>query len=217
MNFLKTSLLSGISTIFKMLSSLIINKIIASYVGPAGIALIGQFQNFLVLVTTIGNGAINSGVTKYVAEYNESDDKRRNDVINAGFIITIIFSIIVGGIIFFGGPYFSTWILKSEEYEKIFMLLGITLIFINLNTVFLSIINGLKKIKLFIFINISSSLLSLIITSLLTICYGLYGALLSMIIVQGIILLITVPLALIKVEFKFQFVKVVEKNTIEGY
>ena len=56
-----------------MLSGLVINKIIAIYIGPAGIALIGQFQNFMGIITTIGNGAINSGVTKYVAEYHEDD------------------------------------------------------------------------------------------------------------------------------------------------
>ena len=58
MNFLKTSLLSGISTIVKMLSSLVVNKIIAIYIGPSGIALIGQFQNFMGIITTIGNGRL---------------------------------------------------------------------------------------------------------------------------------------------------------------
>ena len=35
MNFLKTSLLSGISTIVKMLSGIVINKIIAIYIGTS--------------------------------------------------------------------------------------------------------------------------------------------------------------------------------------
>ena len=82
-----------------MLSGIVINKIIAIYIGPSGIALIGQFQNFLGIITTIGNGAINSGVTKYVAEYNEDIDKR-NIVIKASFLITFICSFIFGAVVF---------------------------------------------------------------------------------------------------------------------
>ena len=208
MNFLKTSLLSGISTVVKLLSNFVINKIIAIYIGPSGIALIGQFQNFLGIITTIGNGAINSGVTKYVAEYSKTDEKKRNDLIHSAFIISAIFSLVVGGTIFLSSNFLSSWILKSEEFDKVFKLLGAALFFININTILLSILNGMKKIKLFITINITSSLFSLVITSLLTILYGLFGAILAMVIVQGIILLITLPLALKKLDFKFQFKKV---------
>lgn len=205
MNFLKTSILSAISTTIKLTSGLIINKVIAITVGPAGIALIGQFQNFLGIITTIGRGAINTGVTKYVAEYNETDEKKLNDVISASLIITTISSLIVGIIIFFGSAYFSTLILKTAEYDLVFKLLGVLITSISFNSLLMSIINGLKKIKLFIVINISSSLLSLVITSLLTIKFELFGALLAAVVVQAIILLITFPIALKKLNFKFQF------------
>ena len=155
MNFLKTSLLSGLSTLIKLLSGLVVNKVIAVYIGPAGIALIGQFQNFLNIVTTFGNGAISSGVTKYVAEYHETDVKSRNDYISAAFIITFIFSVITGSIVYIGSSFLSLWILKTSEYSVVFKLLGITLILISFNTILLSIINGIKKIKLFIAINVS--------------------------------------------------------------
>ena len=135
MNFIKTSMFSALSTIIKLASGLVINKIIAVYIGPVGIALIGQFQNFLDVIITIGNGAINSGVTKYVAEYHGTDEKRRNDVISASFIITTIFSLVIGATIFLGSTFLSTWILKSEEYSILFKLLGVTLFFICMNTI----------------------------------------------------------------------------------
>lgn len=215
MNFLKASVLSGLSTVIKLASGLVINKVIAVYIGPAGIAMIGQFQNFLRIITTIGTGAINTGVTKYVAEYNETDENKRNDVISAALIITILLSVILGAVVFLGSSYISVWTLKTEDYSSVFKLLGITLIFISFNTVLLSIINGLKKIKLFITVNICSSLLSLLITSLLTSKYGVFGALLAMVIVQSIILLITLPAALKKMHFKFVFNKSVSKSHYE--
>ena len=208
MTFFKTSILSAISTIIKIASGLVINKIIAVYIGPAGIAIIGQFQNFLGIITTIGNGAINSGVTKYVAEYNGIDKEKRNNIISVAFIITIICSSIIGAILFFGSSFFSNWILKTEEYKTIFNLLGILLIFISLNTVLLSVINGMKRIKMFITINILSSILSLGITSLLTIKYELLGALIAIIFVQAVVLLITLPIAIAQIEIPFPFKKI---------
>ncbi|MEK4083018.1 O-antigen translocase [Psychrobacillus sp. FSL K6-1415] len=212
MNFFKTSLLSGLSTVIKLLSGLIVNKVVAVYIGPAGIALIGQFQNFLSIITTFGNGAISSGVTKYVAEFHETDIKRRNDFISASFIITFIFSVICGVLLFLGSSFLSEWILKTVEFSKVFKLLGITLILISFNIILLSIINGIKKIKLFIAINICSSILSLFVTSFLTIFTGLFGALLSMIIVQSIVIVITLPLVKKKLDLQFNMNIHIEKE-----
>ncbi|MCV5857016.1 O-antigen flippase, partial [Escherichia coli] len=64
MTLVKTSLLSLIATFFKMLSGLVINKVVSVYIGPAGLAVIGQFQNFSQLVQIAAQGAINNGVVK---------------------------------------------------------------------------------------------------------------------------------------------------------
>lgn len=212
MNFFKTSLLSGLSTIIKLLSGLVINKIIAIYIGPAGVALIGQFQNFLNIITTFGNGAINSGVTKYVAEFHETDTKKRNDFISASLIIAFASSVVIGVIVFVGSSFLSNWILKSGEYSLIFKFLGTTLILISLNTILLSIINGIKEIKYYILINITSSLLSLIITSILTILCGVFGAFLSMIIVQSLVLFISFPIAKKKINLVFKLNRFVKRD-----
>ena len=45
MSLVKTSFLSLIATSVKVLSLLVINKVVAVTIGPSGIALIGQFQN----------------------------------------------------------------------------------------------------------------------------------------------------------------------------
>ncbi|MFS0821574.1 O-antigen translocase [Bacillus sp. 1P02SD] len=215
MNFLKTSILTGISTIIKILSGLVINKVISVYIGPAGIALIGQFQSVLNIVTTLGNGAINSGVTKYVAEYNE-DKAKRDEVISAGLIITITFSVIIGAIIFLFSRFFSIEFLQSENYHLIFKTLGITLILTSLNTFLLSLLNGLKKIKLFIFVNITSSVISLIITSILTIKYLLFGALLSSILIQAIVLCVSLPSVIKLHDFNFTFHRIVNHKVYKS-
>ncbi|MFO5718687.1 O-antigen translocase, partial [Klebsiella pneumoniae] len=54
-----------------------LNKVLAVLVGPAGYALIGQFQNLLTVVITFATGAVNTGVTKATAEYHDDPERRR--------------------------------------------------------------------------------------------------------------------------------------------
>ncbi|AVK82729.1 O-antigen flippase [Lysinibacillus sp. B2A1] len=207
MNFFKTSLLSAISTFIKLASGLVINKVIAVYIGPAGVALIGQFQNFLNVVVTLGNGAINSGVTKYVAEYNDKDLMKRDAYITAAIKITLVVSVILGITLITSSRFISETLFNTVDYHILFKVLGGTLWLIGLNSIILSIINGLKKIRLFITINVTGSLLSLLFTTILTIKYNLWGALLAMILVQALLLFISLPIALKRLNIQFSLKK----------
>ncbi|HFF5279520.1 TPA: oligosaccharide flippase family protein, partial [Acinetobacter baumannii] len=98
MNLLKTSVLNGVAVLIKTATMFILNKILAIYVGPAGYAAIGQFQNFIQMVTTFAGSAINTAVIKYTAEYYEDETKQRNIWKTAGSIVllfSLIFSIII--------------------------------------------------------------------------------------------------------------------------
>jgi len=71
-----------------MATGLVSNKIIAIYLGPGGLALLGQFSNFIAIATTISSGGITAGITKYVAEYRDS--KNEQEKVNSTGFITII-------------------------------------------------------------------------------------------------------------------------------
>lgn len=74
-----------------------INKIIAVYTGPSGLAILGQFQNFSAIVTGLANGSIQTGLVKKTAE-NESIEYREKIWNNALFLslsLSILLSVIV--------------------------------------------------------------------------------------------------------------------------
>ncbi|QWI52124.1 O-antigen translocase [Bacillus mycoides] len=190
MNLLKTSFLSGIATLIKMASNLIINKIIAIYIGPSGIALIGQFQNILNSLVTLGSGGISSGITKYISEYN-GDIKKRNQFIQSSLVITICCSLLIGVLIFIFQEWLAVYSLSNVNYKGIFVVLSVNLLFISLNTYLLALLNGLKEIKIYIGANILGSIISLVLSTFLTIFYGLYGALIALILVQSIVVIVT--------------------------
>lgn len=190
MNLFKTSALNGIAVLIKTATMFLLNKLLAVYVGPSGYAAIGQFQNFIQIVTTFAGGAINTAVVKYTAEYHESESKQRLVWKTAGSIV-LIFSIIVAILVLILQKQLSISILKSTEYQSIFIWFATFLIFFNLNALFLAILNGKKEILRLVIANISGSIFSLLVTGLLAFKLGLYGVLVALSINQSIIFLVT--------------------------
>lgn len=186
MTLIKTSILSFIATAVRLLSGLIINKAIALYIGPSGLAAIGQFQNFLQLTMVTSQGAINAGVTKYTAEYGKESDKLPT-LFSTAFKISASCSLLVCILMLLFSNYAAQLIFKDPKYSYLFIILGFTIIFYTLNALLLSILNGLKEIPLFIGINISQSVYSLIFTTLLIFFFGLDGALIALVTNQSVI------------------------------
>lgn len=189
MTLVKTSILSFVSTAIKMVAGLVINKAVAVYIGPVGLAFVGQFQNFSQLVITAAQGAINSGVTKYTAEYGKDDDHIQL-LFSTAAKISLFSSVVVGAGIVAFSQFASLHFLKSEDYRYIFVIFGFTIVLFAINSLLLSILNGLKEIKTWVMINIIQSIYSLIFTTLLIVFLGLDGALIALVTNQSVIFLI---------------------------
>ncbi|MFK8297319.1 O-antigen translocase [Capnocytophaga cynodegmi] len=190
MSFLKTSVLNGISVAIRTGISFLLNKILAVYIGPAGYPLIGQFQNFIQMVTTFSGSAINTAVVKYTAEYHQDTQKQQKIWKNAGSVVFILSFICSVGIILFKEQ-LAISIFGSTEYENVFIWFGCFLLFFNLNAMFIAILNGKKEIIKLVVANIVGSLFSLVITSFLAINHGIYGALIAVSIYQSLVFIVT--------------------------
>lgn len=190
MNLLKTSALNGIAVLIKTATMFILNKILAVYVGPSGYAAIGQFQNFVQIMTAFAGSAVNTAVVKYTAEYYEDEEKQKAIWKTSGSIV-LLFSIVISGLLLVFQKRFSLYIFQSVEYQSVFVWFAIFLVFFNFNTLFLAILNGKKEISKLVIANIIGSLLSLIITGLLAIKFRLYGALIALSIYQSVAFFVT--------------------------
>ena len=190
MTLIKTSILSAIATVIKMINGLVLVKIIAMYVGPSGLAFIGQFQNFLTILMRFATGAINSGVVKYTAEYRE-DEKEKQKLWSTAIRISLGATFFVSLMLIIFHNYLSTLFFKTDEYGSIFLIFAVTLVFFVLNSLLLAILNGQKEIKKLITVNILSSFVGLILTGGLTYFFGLYGALVSYVTGQSLVFFVT--------------------------
>lgn len=202
MNLLRTSVLNGLAVLIKTITMFVLNKILAVYLGPTGYAAIGQFQNFIQMVTTFAGSAINTAVVKYTAEYHEDESKQRAIWKTAGSII-FLFSLIFAFLILIFQGQLSLYIFHSLKYQTVFIWFAVFLIFFNFNTLFLAILNGKKEILKLVLANIAGSLFALIITSVLAIKLHLYGALVALSIYQSIAFIVTLFLCYRANWFKF--------------
>lgn len=202
MNLLRTSVLNGLAVLIKTITMFVLNKILAVYLGPTGYAAIGQFQNFIQMVTTFAGSAINTAVVKYTAEYHEDESKQRAIWKTAGSIV-FLFSLIFAFLILIFQGQLSLYIFHSLKYQTVFIWFAVFLIFFNFNTLFLAILNGKKEILKLVLANIAGSLFALIITSMLAIKLHLYGALVALSIYQSIAFIVTLFLCYRANWFKF--------------
>jgi len=189
-DLIKTSLFTSIATTIKIATAFVLNKIVALYIGPTGIAIIGQFNNFFSIANTIGSGGISTGVVKYIAE-NKTDKNETKKIISTAFIFISVFSVLTGLIIYLFSSSLSFLIFKTIEYHFIFKTIAFSLLFTSLNTLMMSILNGFKEIKKYTIANIGSNSIILFLSILLVIKYKITGVLIAIIAGQSIIFLIT--------------------------
>jgi len=205
MTLIKTSVLTAISTIIKVISGFVINKVIALYVGPSGLAVVGQLQNFMSIITTFSNGAITQGVVKYTAEYQTIEEKQK--IFSSSIVISLVCSLVISIFLFGFSDYLSEIILKDVQYSSVFVVFGLTVFLFALNTVLMSILNGQKEIKKYVLVNIASSIFSLFFTSFLIMQLNLMGALYALVVNQSVIFFVTLGFVVKSSWFKLEYFK----------
>lgn len=194
-DIIKVFSFTAISTLVKMLTGFISIKVVAVIIGPSGIALLGQLNNFSSIIMTAASGGINNGITKYVAEYKESPRKVRL-FLSTALQITIILSIITGLVLILIASYLSRIILLDSSYSYVFVLFGITLTLYTLNGYMMSVLNGFKEFKKFVNISIVTSIIGVFFTVGLVYFWQLKGALISAVTYQSISFFVTLLLTI---------------------
>lgn len=183
--------LTSISTLVRMCTGLVSVKVVASIIGPAGVALVGQLNNFSSIALSLATGGINSGVTKYVAEY-KTDETRVKAYISTAFKIIVGCSLAVGIILLIGCKLLSEIIMLSPAYWYVFAIFGFTIIFYGLNNLIVSIVNGYKQFNKYVKVSIASSIFGVAFTVALVLLWGISGALVSVVTFQSLMIGVSV-------------------------
>ncbi|WP_407426667.1 O-antigen translocase [Arcticibacter sp.] len=185
MKLLQTTFFSAIITFIKLSAGFISNKVVAMTLGPGGVAVIGQFANFISVMFTFSNGAINAGIVKYVAEYDE--DRRESALLlSTALRISVVCSISLGALLWLCAPIIAHHLLMDEFVDCI-RVLGLTISLFSINSFILSVLNGKKEISKYTIVNTVGTMIGLVLTLYLVIEYKLSGALYAMVLSQTLI------------------------------
>ncbi|KAF2516897.1 O-antigen translocase [Flavobacterium salilacus subsp. salilacus] len=213
----KVSSLSTVSVLIRIAGGLLASKMIAVFIGPAGLALTGNFRNFIRQAEIFGTLGFENGIIKYVAE-NENDENKKKRVITTVFysvltaiiVLSVLLLLFAGylNILFFG---------EKHEYDWIFRITILALPWYIGNLIFVSILNGLSLYKKVIKINIWGNVTGVLLSAVLIWQFGVPGALLGLIISPSLMFLLS--FYLIKKElggFSFLSVKNFDKGILKS-
>jgi PST family polysaccharide transporter len=185
MDLARTSVLNGAAVLIRLGTMLALNKVLAVFVGPAGYALIGQFQNLVAMSTTLASGAVNTGVTKYTAQYHDDPARQRKVWHSASWMALIGVSTLTLTLLALRRP-LARWALADEALASVIVWLAGALMLLVLNALMLAILNGRKAIGAFVAANIAGTLISAGVAVALVMNFGLYGALVALAVGQAL-------------------------------
>lgn len=203
MHFLKVGILFAASTLSKLLSGLVVVKIIAVYIGADGLGKLGQFMSLMSMITILAGGGISTGIIKYVSEFREDRDKI-DALVHAASFVTCIASIALAVVLALGAPVISMWLFRTEEYVDIIRVLAAAQVAIGINNFFLGLLNGHKRVKAFAIVNAVSVVLGAGGIAVGCIYYGMRGAMYGLIWMPVCSILLLLPWFRLGLQFQWR-------------
>ena len=176
-----TSLFGGVQVI-NIFIQIIRSKVVAILLGPAGIGIMGLLNSTLAFIKSSSDFGLGVSAVQDIALANKTNDNYR-----IGKTVTIVRRLVwITGIlgtfiVLVLSPWLSALTFGNKEFTISFIWISVTLLFQQLSTGQLVILQGMRKLQLLAKANVLGSALGLICTLPLYYFYGVEG------IVPGII------------------------------
>jgi PST family polysaccharide transporter len=178
MNLFKTASLTAIPTVLSMVAGIITNKIMAIYVGPAGVAFLGQMTNFFTILSSIANAGIGSGVVKYAAEFKD-DKEALNKIVGTSVFLMAIPTLIITLFASLFAIQISEFLFKDQSYSLYVLVAALIIPITVFNVLCTSLWNAHQEIKKLVIRNIIGTLVSVVLVVLFVIPFGIKGSLIA--------------------------------------
>jgi O-antigen/teichoic acid export membrane protein len=187
----KISSLNSLSVILKIGIGLITSKLLAVFVGPGGMALVGNLRNFLTSLESISTLGFQNGIIKYTTE-NEKNENQLAKIIATVFISLFCIAIVLSCVLYFFASFWNTAIFGNNfDYAIVFKALALALPWYVISVFMLAVINGLGQFKKVIWINIIGNGIGLLVSIIMVLHYKTLGALLSLVILPALLFYVT--------------------------
>jgi O-antigen/teichoic acid export membrane protein len=175
----KVTSLNSLSILVRIITGFISSKAIAYFIGPSGMALMGNLRNFTSTIENIGILGLQNGIVQNCAKNNENKEQL-NNWITSLFWIFCSLALLLSFIVFLGNRFFSNQIFGSaSEYHFVLYFIAFVIPFQVLHLFFVAILNGFSEYKKVTAISVYSNVAGLLISLFLMWIFGINGALIS--------------------------------------
>jgi PST family polysaccharide transporter len=175
----KVTSLNSLSILVRIITGFISSKAIAYFIGPSGMALMGNLRNFTSTIENIGILGLQNGIVQNCAKNNENKEQLNNWVTSLFWIFCSL-ALLLSFIVFLGNRFFSNQIFGSaSEYHFVLYFIAFVIPFQVLHLFFVAILNGFSEYKKVTAISVYSNVAGLLISLFLMWIFGINGALIS--------------------------------------
>ena len=207
----KITSLNSFSVGLKIGIGLITSKILAIFVGPGGMALVGNLRNFLTSLESISILGFQNGIVKYIAE-NQKNEEELKKIIATVFISLVCTALILSGILYFFASFWNDKILEHNgDNALVFRVLALALPWYTVSVFLLSVLNGLSKFTKVIWVNITGNLIGLAVSLVMILKFHTLGALLAIVITPSLLFFVTFYF----VQKEIQFLKIIRLQSYD--
>ncbi|GAA4314724.1 hypothetical protein [Nibribacter koreensis] len=164
--FLGGSLWSGLSTVARAVSALVVNKLFAMAYGPSGITLLAHFQSLIAILTTLPNSGVNVGLIRYLAKGTPEDAGYQSYFWTGLGLNLLTFLAVLGGLLLFPEFFFERF--GMPEFLSLhpwYWIAGLGLFLLLLLQLFwLSVLLARQALQVYVGLSLLTSVLSITIT-----------------------------------------------------
>ncbi|MFC5436118.1 O-antigen translocase [Rhodanobacter umsongensis] len=192
MNIVRTGFYTGMGTAARLLAGLVAIKLVAWFAGPEGVGRLGQFMSLMSLLAVLAGGGISAAVVKYVAEYRD-DPQRLSRLLSAALWYAFCASCLMGGVALLLSRWIALWLLGDPQYAGLIRVLAIAQLGIALVNYILAVVNGFMDVRRLAFIQVTGSVVGIVMMVWLARWLHLYGALLALVLSQVLWLAVALP------------------------
>ena len=212
---LKVLSLNSISVAVSFVLGVFSSKIISVFLGTSGMALMGSFRNFALMIKSLATLGASNSIVKLFVE-NKQDKKELSIIYSTFFWLFLIVSCFLTLLLIIFASSLSSFLFYTDSYSNPIRFFGLLLPLMVINTFWLAIYNGLEKYKSIVIIQIISNIIVFGITVFLIWKHGIVGGLYSIAI--GEFLMVVITFLFIRVDneyFKFDLQKILSKKYIK--
>ena len=189
-NLFKVLSVNSLSVGTTFVLGFISNKVVAVFLGPSGMAILGNFRNLGAMLKSVATLGISTSLVKLVAENKEN--KTALSELYATFlsVFIIISSFLAIGVFFFAEA-IGQLLFHSNQWTIPIRIVGLSLPLVLLTTFWLAIYNGLEQFKTIVLVQLVSSVLVFIVTISLIYCHSIDGAIWAIALSELLMVLVT--------------------------